>query len=299
MGRLLPKDIRGGLWNQMSVFLCIPSARPDGGTISEWRAMGYRIAVYRDFGQGIDADILIEGRPETYPGYARATNGLIAAALDMDCGCDWCVIGGDDISPDPSHAPEEIARECSQHFHPWLNYCCDACRHLGRPWPTGQVENLHQRSCPCQYCGRMCPTYPVKDGAGSFGAMQPTGDSWGEDELWAIRKYPAGQRRYIERICGSAWLGREFCERMYGGKGPLWTGYTHMRVDEELQEVAIKMGALWQRPDLTQYHHHAQRDRSKPIPEFLKRAYSPEHWAESSALFNQRKAAGFPGHEPL
>lgn len=235
----------------MSVFLCIPSARPDGGTIYEWRAMGYRIAVYRDFGEGIDADILIEGRPETYPGYARATNGLIAAALDMDCECDWCVIGGDDISPDPNHAPDEIASQCTAHFQ------------------------------------------------SSFGAMQPTGDSWGEDELWSIHKYPLGQRRYIERICGSAWLGREFCERMYGGKGPLWAGYTHMRVDEELQEVAIKMGALWQRPDLTQYHHHAQRDRSKPIPEFLKRAYSPEHWAESSALFNQRKSAGFPGHEPL
>jgi len=120
--------------------------------------------------------------------------------------------------------------------------------------------------------------------AGRFGVMQPTGDRWADCS--------------IERICGSPWMGREFCERINGGNGPLWHEYRHMFVDNELQEVATKLGILLQRRDLTHLHHHFSRV-GQPMPEFLKAANSQTHWDRFRLLFESRRAAGFPGHEPI
>jgi hypothetical protein len=134
---------------------------------------------------------------------------------------------------------------------------------------------------------------------GTFGICQPTGDRWHEG-VGGFSNAP------IDRVCGSPWMGREFCKRMYQGKGPLFEGYTHMFVDEELQEVATKLGVLWQRRDLTHFHKHwgrGETDKSivtdPKIPEHLVKWNTPEHWKESKALFESRKAAGFPGSEPL
>ncbi len=121
----------------------------------------------------------------------------------------------------------------------------------------------------------------------TFNVMQPTGDPW-EDSMG----------RVIERIAGSPWMGREFCLRINGGKGPLWPEYTHCFVDEELQCVAQKLGIYWQRPDLVQIHNNWQRD-ARGMPEFLREANSEEHWRKYSTLFKSRKEAGFPGHDPL
>jgi hypothetical protein len=138
---------------------------------------------------------------------------------------------------------------------------------------------------PAEEIARECSTYF----SGTYGVMQPTGDRWGED---------GRNGAYIDRICGSAWIGRGFSERIYGGKGPLWHEYRHMFVDEELQNVAIREGMLWQRRDLTQHHDHAlRRGRREELPEHLREWYSSEHWNESRALFQRRKAAGFPAHE--
>ncbi len=128
---------------------------------------------------------------------------------------------------------------------------------------------------------------------GTFGVMQPTGDRFAEGS--------------IDRIAGSAWLGREFCRRINQGKGPLWPEYVHNFVDEELQNVAIKYGIFWQRPDLIQLHRHFQRESdrinspavSRPIPAHLKTAFSPEGWGPYKAIFEKRKATGFPGSEPI
>ena len=129
----------------------------------------------------------------------------------------------------------------------------------------------------------------------TFGVMQPTGDRWGD-----------AQGPYIDRVAGSAWIGREFARRVNQGKGPLWPEYFHMGVDEELQAVAEKLGVFWQRPDLIHLHQHWGRPQagetmgqSSRMPEFLKEANSPEHWARYKALFAERKAADFPGSEPL
>lgn len=123
---------------------------------------------------------------------------------------------------------------------------------------------------------------------GSFGVCQPTGDRWMID---------AQGRSSEERVCCSPWMGREFCERINGGSGPIWHQYRHMFEDEEVHEVATKLGILWQRPDVCQYHHHWIRQPNPKRPSHLTEA--KEDWANSKRLFDERKAAGFPGHEPL
>ena len=128
---------------------------------------------------------------------------------------------------------------------------------------------------------------------GTFGVMQPTGD-----------RFAGGS---IDRICGSPWLGREFCERINKGQGPFWPEYTHMFPDEEMFCVTRDIGILWQRRDLTHLHKHfmrASEDVNAPAifrapPPHLVEANSPHHWDRYKFLFEQRKAAGFPGHEPL
>ncbi len=234
----------------MSVWYCIPSARPVAEAepvLVKWRAQGYKIALWRDELADLSSDVLLTGG---YPGYAKATNQLICCVLERDAQMDFCLIGGDDIEPDPNHTAAEIARECLE----WR--------------------------------------------ADTFGVMQPTGDRWGENPG---HPDPRMRSAYIDRVCGSAWLGREFCRRMYQGNGPLWPGYTHMYVDEELFEVSKAMGILWQRPDLIHLHKHWARTPNATMedcPEFLAQANSPQGWADARAMFQARKDAGFPGYEP-
>lgn len=129
---------------------------------------------------------------------------------------------------------------------------------------------------------------------GTFGVMQPTGDRWGEHPGLGPTS-----TAYIDRVAGSAWYGREYCEQMYGGNGPLFHGYRHMFVDEEAKAVAEKMGVYWMRPDLTQFHHHWQRKPNPVMPHYLQYVNSQAHWKEAKGMFESRKAQGFPGHEPI
>lgn len=260
----------------MSVWLCIPSARPPeeaDKVLSKWRAQGYRIALFLDShprnllelypGLGACQCPQLLGLP-SYPGYARAVNSLIAGILQIDAHAEWFVTGGDDTEPDLNHTAEEIAEQCNHHFSYQL---------MER---TGTPHDI-ARSMPDS----------------TFGVMQPTGD-----------RYANGS---IDRIAGSAWYGREYCKRVNGGRGPLWPEYHHMFVDQEAQCVAQKLGAFWQRPDLIHLHHHFMResnDLNSPAiasltPPHLIEANTPEHWYKYQTLFNVREAAGFPGHEPL
>jgi hypothetical protein len=225
----------------MSVYFCIPSARPDGGTARHWKFMGYRLALWRD-----REDIVSSFGPDDiritapYPGYSQSVNALMKAAFDADPDCQWCVTGGDDTLPDQGTKPEVIAAQCTQHFN------------------------------------------------GTFGVMQPTGDAWAD--------------RSIERICGSPWVGRDFWRRTYGGNGPMWHEYWHNFNDNELQDVSLHLGVLWQRRDLTHLHQHWMREtntngirvHARP-PEFLKRAAGIELFSAMRVIYEQRRAAGFPG----
>ena len=116
---------------------------------------------------------------------------------------------------------------------------------------------------------------------GTFGVMQPIGDGHG-----------------IDSICGSPWIGRDFCRRMYGGNGPYCEEYRHMFDDQELQHVALMLGVLWQRKDLTHKHNHWTWTTGQ-CPDFLKDANSRAHWDRVRDLFHRRHDQRFPGHEPI
>lgn len=118
--------------------------------------------------------------------------------------------------------------------------------------------------------------------AGTFGVMQPSGDAYG-----ALRDKSAAV---------SPWLGREFRERVNAGNGPLWPSYYHWWADTELKEVAERLGCLWWRDDLNQYHDHYLR-RLEPTPDYF--ADKGEKCAADREHFKTRLAAGFPGHQPL
>lgn len=126
---------------------------------------------------------------------------------------------------------------------------------------------------------------------GTFGVMQPTGDRWANGS--------------IDRIAGSAWMGREWCERANGGTGPLWYEFAHMFVDQCLQDVATKLGVFLQRPDLVHLHRHFMRNgdevcRSNPnIPAHLLKWNTPEHWSEMQEIYLRLKRADFAPCMPL
>lgn len=120
---------------------------------------------------------------------------------------------------------------------------------------------------------------------GTYGIMQPTGDRYGNG--------------YIDTAAASPWMGRQWCERMYGGRGPLCEQYRHMFTDQELQEVAQKLGVFWQRQDITQIHDHWTRKENSICPPFLAEVTFGKTNKRDRATFLQRRAVGFPGHEPI
>lgn len=274
----------------MSVWYCVPSKRPEAEAtkcLSAWRERGYKIAVWHDYGypKPHPADLEMTAGSAAYPGYTQAVNLLIREVFGVDREAEWFVTGGDDVFPDPNHTAEEIAAQCTTHFAMHWAKVCEEC--IDEAGLRGKLGDTHSISGPPGWIMR------------TFGVMQPTGDRWGENPK---HHRPEMRSAYIDRVCGSPWMGREFCRRINGGNGPLWSEYRHMYEDEELYDVAMKLGILWQRPDLIHYHEHWGRKpdaTTDDMPEFLKAANSTEEWNKAKALYERRRAAGFPGHEPL
>ncbi len=210
-------------------------------------------------GEPIDCEVQIQ--TDQYRGWAPSVNLLAQFVIEKDRKAQWIVTGGDDYEPDMSLSPNEIAFQCASHF-----------------------SNE----------GGMC----------LMGVMQPTGDRWG-DTPQSRAMYGEKRGAYIDRIAGSPWFGREWVKRAYGGNGPMYEGYKHMYADEELKEVAEKLGVYWPRRDLIQLHQHwGRQPGDKPgnmadCPDFMRPYNTSEHWYEASKMFSERKAAGFPGHEPI
>lgn len=248
----------------MSVWLTLPSARPVAEVnvcMDAWRDMGYRIALWRDFDPGASA-------PPKHD-----------------------LLMGAEQYPGYSQTVNALTKRVFE-----LDSDCDWCVAAGddtAPDANKRADEIAAELSLVYGC-KFYPTMPQPEAArmplATFGVMQPTGDPW-SDRLGRI----------IERIAGSPWLGREWCRRANGGRGPLWPDYTHCFADEELQCVAQRLGVFWQRPDLTHMHDNWARARGNILdrPDFLIEATSPEHWRKYSALFKSRKEAGFPGSEPI
>lgn len=254
----------------MSVWFTIPSARPVAEAekvLKLWRQQGYKIALFKDGMVARCRDRVTEPLPQTFVFHAREYPGYANAVN--------CLIAAV-LKADPSAEWFVIGGDDTE---PDLNHSAEEIA----------------RECTLTFTGKFYPDHPLDlpKPLGTFGVMQPTGD-----------RFAGGS---IDRIAGSAWIGREFARRINQGNGPLWPEYHHMFVDEELQNVAIKYGCFWQRPDLIQLHRHFMRANEKttseavvkPIPEHLVKWNTPEHWKESKLIFNTRKANDFPGSEPL
>ncbi len=295
----------------MSVWLAVPSARPPAEAnpvLERWRQMGYKIALWRDLctlPAGPDREDFIAQEMAmpvdsiqgdvVYPGYAMAVNALIADLLIRKPEAEWFVAAGDDTLPDPNHTADEIAAQCSKHF---------AELHAGPDASAG--VDISVKSISAALRGLEMHT---------FGVMQCTGDRFGQSPHFHPPKdrgdgiacgcgyllsHPVHTGgAYIDFVAGSAWYGRSYCQRMYGGRGPLWPEYTHMFVDTEAREVAVKMGVYWERRDLVQVHNHWSRELGAKAPAFLAEASGQAHWDKYRAIYEGRRAAGFPGSEPL
>jgi len=248
----------------MSVWLVLPSALPPEQAdecFKLWHQQGYKLCIQRDPGHIYDsqyAHIMME-RP--YKGYPEAVNYLAKGVLGDDSECNWIVAAGDDTHPDLSHTADEIEYQCKQHF---------GLKSMTQGWPKSPY------------------------GFGTYGVMQPTGDRWGDD-AYSRAKWPEAPAM-IDRICGSPWMGREFCLRINQGKGPLWHEYFHNWADEELQNVALKYGCFWQRRDLIHYHDHSRRNAGQWKEH--QRGFAADY-TRMKPLFDARKGYGFPGSEPL
>jgi hypothetical protein len=242
----------------MSVWFCIPSARPSEQVepvLAQWRERGYKIALWLDNPRKSPHYDHFNWA-HFYPGYAKAVNQLAHEVMIMDSSCDWIVTGGDDTLPDPNHTAEEIAQECSAYF---LGV------HLIADLAVGINDYRNA----------------------TLGVMQPTGDRFAQGS--------------IDRIAGSPWIGREWCLRANGGRGPFWPEFTHMFGDECLKRTAEKLGVYWARPDLTHKHMHYQRESdaidsnaiANPVPPHLEKWNTKEHWEEMKAIFKRLEAEDF------
>jgi hypothetical protein len=247
----------------MSVWLTIPSARPPAQAdeiMEKWRAQGYKIALWVDSHEDGLAKM-----SDTYLGAGYMPYTGYAQAVN---GLIFRV-----MQLDPSAE--------------WFVIGGDDTL----PDPNHTAQEIADQ-CHSHLAGLL-----KRD---TFGVMQPTGDRWHEG-VGGFTNAP------IDRVAGSAWIGKLFAKSAYGGSGPLFPGYQHMFVDEELQAVAKKLGVFWQRRDLIQKHMHWGRgatdseviERPAKLPPHLEKWNTPKHWRESKQLFEERKAAGFPGHEPL
>lgn len=121
-----------------------------------------------------------------------------------------------------------------------------------------------------------------------FGVLQGTGDTQGID---------ASGKPAAARICGSPAFGRAWAERAYGGRGPFWNGYHSYYGDEDLYNVSLRLGVLWQEPSITIYHRHWSW-RHQPQADYQRRN-SENYWIQDKALFFSRQQAGFPESAPI
>ena len=120
-----------------------------------------------------------------------------------------------------------------------------------------------------------------------FGVMQASGDPQGMDAIG---------RPAAARICGSPTFGRGWAECAYGGTGAFCAGYQNYYGDEDLKEVAQRLDVLHMQPKFAITHRHWSFGHMQRQPYHER---NERTWSADQQLFFGRKAAGFPGHEPL
>jgi hypothetical protein len=121
------------------------------------------------------------------------------------------------------------------------------------------------------------------------GVYQPTGDNQGE---------LIGGKWNSQRICGSPWVGREWCERAYLGKGPVDGRFWAFYADELMKEVAEQHDLLVQDDEVQQWHRHWSWPKNG-LPKQPYHDRNQKEWFKDKEIFLASKAAGFPEAEFL
>lgn len=111
---------------------------------------------------------------------------------------------------------------------------------------------------------------------GTYGVMQPTGDRW--DEINGLAA--------SERICGSPWMGRSWLASKQFS--PFDERFFHYFADEKMHDELIDTPVLWQRRDLSHYHHHPQREGRKS-PRYIMERHA-KVWSQDQATFRKWQA---------
>lgn len=111
-------------------------------------------------------------------------------------------------------------------------------------------------------------------GDSTYGVMQCTGDDYGE----------------IHHAAVSPTIGREYIAR----HRPFFEGYRHLYADRELQDVAAARGVFRQCASLTIYHDHWTRGQTPDRLPADRRGVIHGAAKSDAALYESRKASGFP-----
>jgi len=109
-----------------------------------------------------------------------------------------------------------------------------------------------------------------------FGVMQPTGDDL----------------QGTDKICGSPWIGKEFINQAYGGKGPYLDEFFQFYGDELMFEETKLACLLWQNPEIVQRHEHWTR-KGGPNKLGYQERNSNRWWNHDREIFMKLKESGF------
>lgn len=135
-----------------NVWLALPSAMPAqecNAALSSWRLRGYKLAIFRDPGtaKGVMADLVVE---DQYKGWYAATNRMYREVMAVDPLVQWIVAGGDDMTPDPTYKPDQIAQQCTDHFQGTFG----VMQPIGDPWaPDERGLVAAERICGSPWIG--------------------------------------------------------------------------------------------------------------------------------------------------
>jgi hypothetical protein len=245
----------------MSVWYCIPSIRPNGGTIPLWRERGYNVAVLRQ-GDPIECEVQIP--TGEYKGWAPSVNILAKWVIEHDPTAEWIVSGGDDYEPDMSKDADQIAAECYCHFY---------------------TQGIFREG----YFGVMQPT------GDRWGDTPASRAQYGENRGAYIDRI-AGSPWMGREWCKRAYQGNG---PMFAGYKHMYADEELKEVAEQLgvywpRRDITQLHKHWGRmPSDDQFANMAD------CPDFLRPVNTPQHWYESQKLFTERKMAGWPGGEPL